>query len=382
MSEFFLFLFPIAITTILVWGAGVRSKRACGGEAWDLEQAKSLQAFAALMIILHHMVQRITDCGGVNKGPVTAWNSFGILFTSIFFFFSGFGLYKSQRDKEQYLKNFLRHRLPMILIPFLLTNIIYLIFVSGGRIGGVTDVFTSIFGFTLMNGNAWFIVELVFLYLAYYVCFRWSRSERAAICKLTVFTVLLVSVSLLLGHDGSKVGGHWFMGEWWYNTTLIFIMGFLFGKYEDPLKAFLLRRWKLLLPISVVLLIGWYILMEFVQGRFGYYREWEGHPGYPEKLLTLLVQLILCMLFVFVLLLVNLKIEFRNPVLTFLGGISLEVYLIHDVFRKGLPGGTGGQMPDLLYLALTYALTILSAWVLSKGDHFLIDRYHRLGRRR
>ena len=85
MKEFLLFLFPVAIVTILVFGAGVKKRGEYSGEAWSLGQAKALQAFAALMIILHHLVQTITQYSSVKKGPVTIWNSFGILFTSVFF---------------------------------------------------------------------------------------------------------------------------------------------------------------------------------------------------------------------------------------------------------------------------------------------------------
>ena len=376
MAEFLLMLFPVAFVTILVVGARRRKNEEAASGAWNLDQAKALQAVAALMIILHHLVQRITNYGAVNKGPVTLWNFFGILFTTIFFFFSGFGLYKNYRAREDYLDGFLKHRLPKVLVPFLLTNVIYLLLFAGDRIKSPGFILTSIFGFTLINHNAWFVVEIIILYIAFYVCFRWCRSERAAICCLTGFTLLLVMGSLLLGHDsgGKEDIRWWFMGEWWYNTTLIFIMGILFAKYERQIKAAMGKAWKVLLPVSVVLLAGWYILEQFIEGRFGYYQEWAGHPGYPEKLITLLVQLILCMLFMFVLLLINLKVRFGNPVLRFLGAISFEIYLIHDVYMRLLPGGVGKKLPDPAYLALTYGLSILTAWVIAKVDRSLLKR--------
>ncbi len=371
MSEFLLMLFPISFFILLFAEASSRRNGSAQG-AWSVEQGKALQIFAALMVILHHMVQTITNYGGVNKGPVTLWNHFGILFTAVFFFFSGFGLFKSYKTKERYLDGFFRKRLLTVLIPFLLTNIIYILFASEGRISGPVDVITSLTGFTLMNNNAWFVVELIFLYAAFYVCFKWSRSERAAIGKLAIFTLLLVTVALLLGHDKSKVGGHWFMGEWWYNSTLVFLMGILFAKYEERLKHFLVRRWKVIFPLALILTIGWYLFEQFIEGKFGYYREWNGHPGYPEKAVTLLVQTVLCALFVFVLLLLNLVIEFHNPVLGFLGGMSYEIFLIHEVFRRCLPGGVNGRMADVWYLALTYILTILCGWILSLADRWLL----------
>ena len=372
MTEFLLFLFPLAIVTILVFGAGVKKRGEYSGEAWSLGQAKALQAFAALMIILHHLVQTITQYGSVKKGPVTLWNSFGILFTSIFFFFSGFGLYKRFKSGTNYLKEFPRRRLLKIMIPFLLTNIIYLCVVSGGRISSVWKCFTAVIGIPLLNRNAWYVIELLLLYIVFYVCFRFIRSEGVAMLCLTGFTLLLIICSLLLGHAGTSVNRPWFMGEWWYNTTFMFIVGMYVAKHEVRIRAVAEKRYKLLLPLTVLLFIGWFLLEQFVDGRFGYYREWAGHPGYREKFITLLVQIVLCILFLSVLLLVNLKVEFHNRTLLFLSGISYEIYLIHELFREVLPGGPDGSLPDPLYLALVYALSVVAAWLLSFADRKII----------
>ena len=374
MQDYILLIFPIAIFTILFAGSRAAKKGEFHEDAWTVGQSKAMQVFAALMIVLHHLAQTITDCTRVGKGPITIWNSFGLLFTSIFFFFSGFGLYKSYKTKENYLDGFLRRRLLRILIPFAITNILYLVTVSYSRVTGVGDVITSLFGFTLINSNAWFLVELVFLYIAFYICFKWSRSERGAIVKLSCFTLLMVIGALLLGHDGSQVRGHWFMGEWWYNTTFIFILGIVVAKHENSVKGFLMKGYKVLLPVLIVLLVGWYLLEEFMLDQFGYYKEWEGHPGYTEKFISLPFQVILCALFVFLMLHVNLKLRYSNSVLRFLGGISFEIYLIHGMFRELLPGTPDSTMSDILYMALVYILSIIGAWLLAIVDNYLLKK--------
>ena len=231
------------IVIVLFWRCSIRGKNEYYEESWSLTQSNALRGVAALMIILHHMVQSITRYGDIKKGPVTEWNSFGILFTSIFFFFSGFGLYKSYKTKENYLEGFLTKRLPKIILPFLVTNIIYLLTVSIDRISEVRHIFTSIFGFTLINTNAWFIVVLIILYVTFYFCFKKSKTESGAFAKLLIFTIIFVIMCLLLGHDNTSVNGHWFMGEWWYNTTLIFMMGLYFARFETKIKAFM-KKWS------------------------------------------------------------------------------------------------------------------------------------------
>ena len=377
MSNYLLLIYPVIIVIMLFWGCSFRRKDEYYEEAWSLTQSKALRAVAALMIILHHMVQSITRYGDVKKGPITEWNSFGILFTSVFFFFSGFGLYKSYKTKENYLEGFLTKRLPKIILPFLVTNIIYIVTLySEDRISEVRHMFTSILGFTLINTNAWFIVVLIILYVAFYFCFKKSKTESGAFAKLLIFAIILILICLLLGHDNSNVNGHWFMGELWYNTTLIFMMGMYFARFETKIKAFVKKRYVILLPLSIAIFVGWYILEEYVINTFGYYQEWKYHPGYPEKLLSLVTQIILCILFMFVLLLVNMKIEFKNKALKFLGGICFEVYLIHDVFRWSFFKGLDGDMTDAEYMLLTFAASIVCAWLLSLADTFILNYYN------
>ena len=372
--DYLLLLFPIGIVIIIMWGAKLQRKGVYYEDAWSMAQSKALQVAAALMIILHHTVQSITGYGSIWKGPITMWNSFGYLFTSIFFFFSGFGLYKSYKTKEHYLDGFLKNRHPKILIPFMVANILYLIFASQGRVNEIRYVITSIFGFTLLNRNAWFVVELIFLYLAFYICMKKSSTERAALIKLTVFTLILVTFSLLLGHDRSAINGHWFMGEWWYNSTLTFILGFFVAKNEAKTKSIMMKGYKILLPASVLALWGWFLLEESVLRRFGYYREWVNHPGYPEKFYTLIMQVILCFIFMFFILLVNLKIEFKNHVLDFLGGISFEIFLIHDIFRWQFLKCVEKGMPDALYIGLTFVLSVAAGWLFAKIDKYLMGK--------
>ena len=373
MADWLLLIFPIGIMVVLLFRARISKKGEFSGEAWSLGQAKAMQVVAALMIVLHHLVQTISDYGEDPKGPITIWNSFGILFTSIFFFFSGFGLYKSYKTKEGYLVSFFRKRMPKLLIPFMVTNILYLCTASYGRIYETRHVFTSLFGVTLLNTNAWFIVELIILYIAFYFCFGKSKSERSALIKLTVFTMLLMILSFFLCHDTSTVNGHWFMGEWWYNTTLIFILGIFIAKYEERVKRIMKEKYRILLVAATFLLIGWFFLEEFVLNHFGYYQEWKYHPGYPEKFITLAVQVVLCVIFIFLICLINLKVCFKNRMLTFFGGISLELYLIHGVFLWELYGGEGAEKPDFLYFFYSYGLSIVAAMGLAKLDQLLLN---------
>ena len=93
-------IYPLAAVIILI--AGVKIYKAdFSPESWSRKQSKNLQGIACIMIIIHHMVQTMTNYGQKEQGPISCFNSLGILFTSIFFFFSGFGLYTSYQKKKK-----------------------------------------------------------------------------------------------------------------------------------------------------------------------------------------------------------------------------------------------------------------------------------------
>ncbi len=328
-------IFPALVLVLMLIKIKIAPKGSIHEDFLSLEQSKILQGLAAVGIIFHHLSQYITNYGNEWRGPITVFSNIGILFTTIFFFCSGFGLMRSLQSKPDYLKTFLRKRIPAVLIPFMISNAIYLVLVGMyfGSVNSVIESLVCLFGFRLVNTNTWFLVEILILYLAFYFTHRFIKKPGKAMGAMSIIVVLMITVSLLLGHDTSKDGGLWFMGEWWYNTTIFFLAGLFMAKYYDKVLAFLKKHYKWLLPVSIVAFLLTFGLEEFVRNTFGYYQEWEGHPGYGAKVITLLAQVLVCAAWLLMLLLINMKVQVKNILLVLLGKISLEIYIIHDLFK-------------------------------------------------
>lgn len=328
-------IFPAIVFIIMLVQIKIAPKESIHEDFLSLQQSKILQGLAAVGIIFHHLSQYITNYGNEWHGPITIFSSMGILFTTIFFFCSGFGLMQSLKSKPDYLKTFLRKRMSAVLIPFILSNAIYLVLVGMyfGSVNSVLESLACLFGFRLVNTNTWFLVEIMILYLAFYFTHRFIKKPGKAMGAMSIIVVLMITVSLLLGHDPSKDGGLWFMGEWWYNTTIFFLAGLFMAKYYDKVLAFLKKHYKWLLPVSIVAFFVTFGLEEIVCTTFGYYQEWEGHPGYGAKAITLLAQTIACATWLLMLLLISMKVRVKNILLVLLSKISLEIYIIHDLFK-------------------------------------------------
>ena len=116
-------IFPIILLIITFWGVKAYG-RSTSPDFFTLQQTKNIQGITCIFVILHHLVQQVSGYGVINKGPITILNDTGIFFTAIFFFVSGYGLMISLETKPDYLDKFLLKRLPTVLIPFWIVNII------------------------------------------------------------------------------------------------------------------------------------------------------------------------------------------------------------------------------------------------------------------
>ena len=126
----------------------------------------------------------------------------------------------------------------------------------------------------------------------------------------------------------------WMRGEWWYNTALVFPMGILFGKYEKTVTERAKKGYWLWLALAFIGMFGLYKLSELTTNSlWGYYGE---NWGDPLKVLhrwgCALNQNLASFSYVCFLFLCMMKIRIGNKALEILGGLTLEIYLIHGLF--------------------------------------------------
>lgn len=332
----------------------------------DLKQSKALLGFFAVLIVMHHLVQTI---GAENASIFKVLENFGVCFVGAFFFYSGYGLMKSTMEKDGYLKGFFKKRFPTILIPFYLCTFVFLIvdictgkqYTAGQWAGYLT-------GWILRNTHMWYIVEIAILYLAFYLCMRFIKNRKIAVGCMILFLCLLTVISLLLCH-----GSYWFQGEWWYNSTLIFFFGIVVALKETKFLDFCKKNYLLLCSICLVGFGAFTTLNGYMLANHGYWTETATDPGYADKFMTLGPQLTMTFFFVSLLILISLKCRFENRVLDFLGKISLELYLIHNLFIMHLDmlSGIG------IYVVSVLTCSILTASLLHEIITFVLCKINK-----
>ncbi len=381
LDSLILLIFPIALLAVTFYKA--EFSRLCIGQESEptrdgrdfLTQSRMIRASACIFIILHHLVQTVTSYGYVYKGPITLLNYMGYLFTALFFFFSGFGLIVSFYSKPDYLDHFFSRRILSVLIPFWVANLAGIVIEVVKGLGTPSSYLKELVGLTLINGNGWFIIEIVLLYCAFYLFFRFLKNKDLALILMLLTVLFIIVASFLRGHDLDSGDSRWFRGEWWYNSTCAFGFGMLYGRFRDSWNSFFEKSYKIVTALCGVAFLLVFSQSIYTNNHRGYYHELSFH-GRRDALLTLMVQTITCLLFTLVVLLINRRLTIGNKPLKFVSSMSLEIFLIHGFFVSMIFGGK--NYPDPIFFLAVLISSFILAYLLSLADSYLLDKAKEL----
>ncbi|MBO5153492.1 MAG: acyltransferase [Eubacterium sp.] len=379
MNQVLLWALCVLVAGVLLFGVKVAKKGEWQEDFLSLSTSKSLLGVFAVLIVLHHLAQLMGNLQ-MNPGPLAYLEYVGVCFVGMFFFFSGYGLMYSKNKREDYFDGFLRKRLTSILVPFYFCIIIFVAFSLFMQMPmQPMEIVAYLSGWWLLNTQMWYVVEIAFLYLAFYVIFRLVKNETAGLWLMGIFITAMVVASILIGHGPECESDKWLQGEWWFNTTYMFLIGMIFAKHEQKLVAFAKKYYPVLLVISTLAAVGLsFPAVSRVQAGT-YYCEYE--PGlslasvFGIKLLTLIFQFAMTFFTIAAILLVMMKVKCQNAVMKSLGKVALELYLIHNLYliMFGYMGIGGITQPGILTLAVVIC-ALVTAYVI----HVPIRRLVRL----
>lgn len=332
MDTMYLFYFLLAV--LLFYGAKICRRGEWNEEYTSLKQMKILQGASVLFVSLHHMAQKTCAPWHAQRYIVHGLDVFvpmGFLLCAVFFFCSSYGLYKSLKTKEDYLKHFVRKRILPIVAAYYLSEIIYmLVRLAMGEKMGAVDIVWYLSGLHMANFNAWYIVAIICFYAAFYFAFRYTHRDSTAIALVFAAVLLYTVLGALIDHQNN-----WFFrGEWWYNSVILFPLGLLFAKHEKKVTAFFHRGYLFWLILSFAGIFAAYRLSQYLNnGVFGYYGENWGDPcKVLHRLGSAAGEWLVCVFYVAFNFLLLMKLRLGNKALALLGNVTLAYYLIHGLF--------------------------------------------------
>ena len=385
LSYITLLIYPI-LAVILLFGFK-RAKKGEFNEEWNsFSETKAIQGLMALCIVCHHTAQQTCvnwlPSGNIVNG-LNVFSDTGFLFVGVFFFWSGYGLFKSFKSKQKYLSGFISKRVVPVLVPYVIVCFLFTlerIFVFKEKMPLWFKI-TNFTGITIGYYFGWYIQAIVVFYLVFYFAFKYSLYFFDAILYVFVCVLLWVVAGLIIDHND-----YFMRGQWWYNSTMLFPFGVLFAKNESKIIEFLKKRFIILVPSSIILFFLSFFFSRFMESIGGYYGEMMGFPFSKKilyRVLTLTPQLLAAVMFTLILLLICMKAKFHNKVLDFLGSHTLEIYLTHAFFLEFFAISYNYKRDSIFYarpwllLLVTFILTIPTAVLLKKACNLICKKLVR-----
>ena len=334
-----------------------------------------------LLITLFAMllISFVLNIRNVDAGRLRIFSTIGVWLIGFFFFCSGYGLITSLRTKQDYLKGFLVKRVLIVLVPFFLCNYAYMsVELLRGMQFSTPELIASFFGVLLTNSQMWFAVEIMLLYIVFFLLFTYVKKEKVCIMTIVALTAMITLIGML--NTRPFCLSNWFWGEWWFNTSFMFLFGMIMAHSEEKIIAFVKKRYPIVLLLCLVAAIGLSFPVNAMVEMGTYYCEYEGSftilQIFMIKFVTLLCQFAMVFFADAVVLMTMMKIKCGNRITRSLGSVSLELYLIHNLYliMFGYMGIGGIKNPAMLVYAAVIC-SLITAYIIHVPIRLLCSKF-------
>ncbi|MBE6409980.1 MAG: acyltransferase family protein [Akkermansia sp.] len=246
LTLLFLFLFISFLSCI----SGVERKMLTDGEYISRERTSTINGFFIWIVFACHLSQYTSDYLMCDAWITRLLMTLGQCVVATFFFFSGYGIMSSLRNKEGYASQLVKKRfLSLLLHMSLAVMLFYVVQFWYGREYECLTVFMSFFGWRSIGNSNWFIfvtlLSYLFITLSYRLCRRFGEFA------IVVGVVVLFAVYVILAR---------YRGGWWVDTCMCIPAGMLFFIWRPTIEKILngLRMPVWLIGVLMVAL-GWKI---------------------------------------------------------------------------------------------------------------------------
>lgn len=343
-----MFIVPTIFIVFLFIGCKIKKIHEWNDNFLCLNQINYIRGFCAIGVLLHH----VSLVAASNFYGFEHFADFGYIFVGLFLFTSGYGLYINYKNKENYFKGYFVKRFLPIGLAFLTTSFIFVLYKG------------------VLNYYAWYIYALSFCYILFYIGFKFIKNEHISLLIVLIGIIGYCTFCWIFKY-----------GIYWYITIGMFFVGLIFAKYEKYIVNIMKKRYLFLTLITFALmLICIYYGKFFVQvcnnyGKLFIFYNMSIVNAY--KLYSVLFRFTASLSFTLLLLFVSLKVEFGNPILLFYNSISLEFFLIQELFVNMFGPYYIKPSIESLYYIKNVPLLLFVCFVTSTISGLILHRLHK-----
>lgn len=330
--ETFIFIVLFAVTLLSL-------RRDPDADPLSLSNSLPLRGVFALCIIIFHVAKE-TDL----LFPVFDYLSTTVV--AMFFFISGYGLMKSYMKDEHYADHYLKKRFFRLVLPYLFVTMLYWFYnLFIGNDYSLLYVLEMIYRRTPIVTYSWFILSIIFCYFVFYVVMLVSGRNTALLNRIFIGLGLISFIYKAVTNQSS-----------FFMTEEAFCLGIIYVYYEQQIRSFISRHSIVLLASSIIL--SALLILVLI-------------PLRPD---LLILDTIKGFLFILAVLSFMSMFRLKNPVLDYLGRISMEIYMTQGLAKMAVRRFYGGPLfvQDLFIFIITLILSsvisrlfeMINSWVL------------------
>lgn len=181
---------------------------------FSLEEVRCYKGLFAVFIVLdhlwmqHHMIS------------LSLFHESAVILVTIYFFFSGYGIStRTAKDAGYMGTGFWKKRITGVLLPMVIVDLLAVLYqcLQGGKVG-LEMLVPYLTGKGLVNGQTWYIRELLVCYLFFYLLVKIDSSPKKVMIGCAVLLTVMNIVLILCGY-----------GYAWYGSSYGFLIGIYCG---------------------------------------------------------------------------------------------------------------------------------------------------------
>ena len=293
-----------------------------------------------LIVFYSHLVTYIDSIYSKDFIMLNFRNFLGQLMVTMFLFYSGYGVFESIKKKRQnYIDSMLRNRIFKTWINFFVAVLsFYFLGVFFNDNFSLLKVILSFVGWETLGNSNWYVFSILFMYFFTYVSFKIYNDDYKKGIFLNLFLMVLFVMLL-----------RFYKGEYWFNTIICYFFGILYSYNKENIEHILFNNSKYIfcLFISIFTFITF---MQYSKYNFIFYGLYS-------------------ISFVFLIILITLKIQINNVILKWFGDNLFWIYILQRIpmilFKKiGL--SIYPYKYSFIVFVSTLILTFLYKWGTSK----------------
>lgn len=230
----------------------------CGINASFLakDQTAPVKGLFVILVFFRHFRGYVDmDHGLLNHLFVMLDSRSSQLIVTMFFFYSGYGIFEQLKINRGYSEKFVQHRILPTYVNFACCVFIYfLICIAKGFSFSAREIVLSFLGWNDNFGNSnWFMFVTFGLYFLFYLSFVIQRKKT--IFNLILFNLLTMAFMVFL---------FMYKKHYWYNTILCFNLGMWYSYFRESIEAFLnaSKNYLIVLAITLFAFIVAFFLIE------------------------------------------------------------------------------------------------------------------------